>query len=131
MKIGNCLGHPANFLNAKNTLMVFSVINSSRIFLFLQRHFFPQNFRKSVYVASSKDDLEAYLFSGGVCALVRRIRWIVVGFRCRRRRGTRRTYGLVIRMTHTNCQSVRSYGLTILIFVILHCLKMNILMINN
>ena len=37
---GNCLGHPTIFQNAKNTLMVISIINSSRIFSFLQHHFF-------------------------------------------------------------------------------------------
>ena len=51
----------------------------------MQHHFFPQNFHKSVYVASIKGDFEAYLFSGGVRAIVRSILWIVVGFCCRRR----------------------------------------------
>ena len=107
---GNCLGHPANFLNAENTLMVFSIIKSSKIFSFLQHHFFPQNFHNLVYVASVKGGLEAYLFSSGVHALVRSVRWILVSFRWRRRRGTWSTYGLVIRMTHTDWQSVWPYG---------------------
>jgi len=94
------LEHPANFLNAENTLMVFSIINISRIiFYFCSTIFVPQNFHKLVYVASVKDDLKAYLFSGGVRALVKSIRWVVVGFRCQRRKGTQRTYRLVIRMT--------------------------------
>ena len=56
-----------------------------------------------MYVGFVKGRLEAYLLSGGVRALVRSIQWILVGFRCRRRRGTRKTYGLVIRMGHTDC----------------------------
>ena len=66
-----------------------------------------------MYVASVKGCLEAYLFFDGVHALVRSIRWILVGFHCRRRRGTWNTYGLLIRIGHTDCQSVWSYGLLI------------------
>jgi len=63
--------------------------------------FFLQNFRNSMYVAFVKGDLEAYLFFGGIRALVRSIRWILIDFRYQRRRGTRSTYGLLIRMGHT------------------------------
>ena len=70
-RLGNCLGHPTNFVNAENTLMVFSVINSSIVFFiyFCSAIFFLKNFRKSVYVAFVKGLLEAYLFFGGVRAL--------------------------------------------------------------
>lgn len=55
-------------------------------FIFAPPFFVLKNFRKWVSVAFVNGRLEAFFFSGGVRLIVRIIRWILVHFRCRRRR---------------------------------------------
>ena len=99
---GNCLGHWAFLLghqvifrNVKNSLMVFSIINNRRSFSFLQHHSFTKSLSLSVS-CSIKCGFEAYLVSSGIRALLRNIQWILGGFRCKRRRGTRNSLYTVI-----------------------------------
>lgn len=88
INVGICLGHPANFKNVENIFMIFLVINTSMIFFISVPPFlFWKISLSKCYVAFVNGRLEAYLFFSGVRSIVRSIWWILVCFRCHKRRG--------------------------------------------